>query len=168
MNTSLHRNTSHENERPAAFLIPMLKLPLLLYRAGLGRLLGHRFMLLAHVGRRSGKVRHTVLAVLHFDPKTRKIMTISAWSASDWYKNILALPALQVETGSARYVPNYHSLSPEEIAALFEDYRSQHPIFSRIVCRIPGWKWDSSHEELLELAKTLRGVAFEPKEDQTA
>jgi deazaflavin-dependent oxidoreductase (nitroreductase family) len=136
----------------------------LLYRAGLGRLLGHRFMLLTHIGRRSGKVRQTVLAVLQFDPKTREIRAISAWSASDWYKNILALPALQVETGSTRYVPIHYSLSSEEIAALFEEYRSQHPIFSRIVCRIPGWKWDSSHEELLELAKTLRGVAFQPKE----
>jgi deazaflavin-dependent oxidoreductase (nitroreductase family) len=168
MNTSLQRNTNHENARPAAFMIPMLKLPLLLYRTGLGRLLGHRFMLLTHVGRRSGKVRQTVLAVLHFDPKTMEIMAISAWSASDWYKNILALPALQVETGSTRYVPIHHSLSSEEIAALFEDYRSKHPIFSRIVCRIPGWKWDASHEELLELAKTLRGVAFQPKENGTA
>jgi deazaflavin-dependent oxidoreductase (nitroreductase family) len=168
MNTSLQRNTNHENARPAAFMLPMLKLPLLLYRTGLGRLLGHRFMLLTHVGRRSGKVRQSVLAVLHFDPKTRKIMTISAWSASDWYKNILPLPALQVETGSTRYVPIHHSLSSEEIASLFEDYRSKHPIFSRIVCRIPGWKWDSSHEELLELAKTLRGVAFQPNENETA
>ena len=168
MNTSLQRNTNCGNARPATFLIPMLKLPLLLYRVGLGRLLGHRFMLLTHIGRRSGKVRNTVLAVLHFDPKTREIRAISAWSASDWYKNILTLPALQVETGSTRYVPVHHSLASEEIAALFEDYRSQHPIFSRIVCRIPGWKWDSSHEELLELAKTLRGVAFQPKEGETA
>jgi deazaflavin-dependent oxidoreductase (nitroreductase family) len=145
----------------------MLKLPLLLYRAGLGWLLGHRFLLLTHVGRRSGKVRRTVLAVLSFDLKTREIKAISAWSASDWYKNILRLPALQVETGFTRYVPIHHSLSPEEIAALFEEFRRKHPIFSRIVCRIPGWKWDSSHEEFLELAKSLRGVAFEPKQDGT-
>ena len=164
MNTSLRRNLRPDSARPPAFMIPILKLPLLLYRTGLGRLLGQRFMLLTHIGRRSGKVRQTVLAVLHFDPSTREIRAISAWSASEWYKNILALPALQVEMGSTRYVPVYHSLSTEEIATLFEEYRSEHPIFSRIVCRIPGWKWDSSHEELFELAKTLRGVAFQPKE----
>ena len=168
MNTSLQANTKRENARPSAFMIPMLKLPLLLYRTGLGWLLGYRFMLLTHVGRRSGKVRQTVLAVLSFDPKTREIKAISAWSASDWYKNILKLPALQVDTGYTRYVPVYHSLPPEEIAALFEAYCSKHPIFSRIVCRIPGWKWDSSHEEWLELAKTLRGVAFQPKQNGTA
>lgn len=167
MGTLLQGNTNHVNARPPVFMLPILRLPLLLYRTGLGWLLGYRFMLLTHVGRRSGKVRQTVLAVLSFDPKTREVKAISAWSASDWYKNIQALPALQVETGLTRYVPVHHSLSIEEIATLFEDYRRKHPIFSRIVCRIPGWHWDSSHEEVLELAKTLRGVAFQPNQNGT-
>jgi hypothetical protein len=55
------------------------------------------------------------------------------------------------------------TLSPEDITATFLDYRKKHPIFSRMICRIPGWKWDLSYEELLELARTLRGVVFEPK-----
>lgn len=168
MNTLLQGNTNHVNARPPIFMLPILKLPLLLYRTGMGWLLGKRFMLLTHVGRCSGKVRQTVLAVLSFDPKTKEIKAISAWSASDWYKNILTSPALQVETGRTRYVPVHYFLSSEEIAALFEDYRRKHPIFSRIVCRIPGWQWDSSHEEVLELAKTLRGVAFQPKQNGTA
>ena len=168
MNTSLQKSTYSENARPPAFMIPILKLPLLLYRTGLGWLLGHRFMLLTHIGRRSGTVRRTVLAVLHFDSGSREIMAISAWSASDWFKNILTSPALQVETGFTRYAPVHCSLSTEEIARLFEDYRYKHQIFSRIVCRIPGWQWDSSHEELLELAKTLRGVAFRPKQNEAA
>ena len=166
MNTSLQRNASNKNARPSAFLIPMLKLPLLLYRAGLGWVFGHRFMLLTHVGRRSGKVRRTVLAVLRFDPKTREIMAVSAWSASDWYKNILNSPAAQVESGWVRYIPTHRSLPPEEITTLFEEFRKEHPLFSRIVCRIPGWKWDSSHAELMELSKTLRGVAFRPKQNE--
>jgi deazaflavin-dependent oxidoreductase (nitroreductase family) len=119
-------------------------------------------MLLTHVGRRSGKLRRTILAVLRFDPRNREIMAISAWRASDWYFNIQASPALQVDTGFTRYTPMQRPLSPEEIATLFEDYRHKHPIFSRIVCQIPGWKWNSSHEEFLELARTLRGVAFRP------
>lgn len=164
MTTPLQRITTRENAKPPAFMIPILKLPLLLYRTGLGWLLGNRFMLLTHIGRRSGKVHRTVLAVLHFDPGTREVMAISAWSASDWYKNILTSPALQVETGFIRYAPVHRSLSSEEIATLFEDYRHKHPIFSRIVCRIPSWQWDASHEEVLELANTLRGVAFQPKQ----
>src|SRR5689334_13043185 len=114
MNTSLQGPANQKSARPPAFMLPILKLPLLLYRTGLGWLLGNRFMLLTHIGRSSGKVRQTVLAVLSFDPKTREIKAISAWSASDWYKNILKLPALQVDTGFTRYVPVYDSLPPEE------------------------------------------------------
>jgi deazaflavin-dependent oxidoreductase (nitroreductase family) len=149
-------------------MIPFLKLPLPLYRIGLGWMFGHRFMLVTHLGRRSGKVRRTVLAVLRYDAETKEIMAISAWSASEWYKNILVCPALQVETGFTRYAPAQRFLAPEEIATLFEAYRRECPTFSRIVCRIPGWKWNSSHEELLVLAQTLRGVAFRPRPDEAA
>ena len=153
-----------ETTQPSRLLIPMFKLPLLLYRLRLGWIFGHRFVMLTHVGRHSGKTRRTILAVLHFDSQTKEIMAISAWSASEWYKNILASPALQIETGFTHYTPAQRYLTTEEIARLFEEYRRARPIFSRIVCRIPGWKWDASHEELLELAQTLRGVAFRPQE----
>jgi deazaflavin-dependent oxidoreductase (nitroreductase family) len=151
-----------EKTRAPAFLRPIFKLPLLLYRLRLGWLLDHRFMQLTHVGRRSGKVRRTILAVLRFDAQTREIMAVSAWDASEWYKNIQAAPAQQVETGFARYAPVQRDLSAEEIAQLLVDFRRQHPMFSRMVCRIPGWKWDSSYEEFLALARTLHGVAFRP------
>ena len=145
-------------------MIPIFRLPIFLYRTGLGWLMGKRFMLLTHRGRRSGKVRRTILAILRFDSETKEIMAISAWSASDWYLNIQNSPALQVETGFTRYAPIQRTLSSHEIAMLFIDYRHKHPIFSRIVCQIPGWKWDSSYEEFLELARTLQGVAFRPKQ----
>jgi deazaflavin-dependent oxidoreductase (nitroreductase family) len=151
------------NTRAPAGLLPILKLPLVLYRLNLGWLLGHRFVRLTHVGRRSGKVRQTVLAVLSFDGQSREIKAVSAWNASEWYKNIQAAPALQVETGFTRYAPTQRDLSSEEIAHLFVDFRREHPLFCRIVCRIPGWKWDSSFTEFLELARTLRGVAFRPR-----
>ena len=152
-----------EKTRAPALLLPMFKLPLVLYRLRLGWLLGHRFMQLTHVGRRTGKVRRTILAVLDFDPQTREIKAVSAWNASEWYKNIQASPAQQVETGFTRYAPVQRDLSAEEMAQLFVDYCREHPLFGRLVCRIPGWKWDSSYEEFLALARTLRGVAFRPK-----
>jgi deazaflavin-dependent oxidoreductase (nitroreductase family) len=151
------------NSKPAKLLVPVFQLPRVLYRLHLGWVFGQRFVLLTHVGRHSGKTRQTILAVLHYDAQTKEIMAISAWSASEWYKNILVCPALQVETGFTRYTPAQRFLTTEEIARLFEEYRHERPIFSRMVCRIPGWKWDSSHEELLELAQTLRGVAFQPQ-----
>ena len=152
-----------KDEKAPSFMVPLFKLPVFLYRLNLGWLLGMRFMQLTHVGRRSCKVHRTILAVLRFDEESREIYAVSAWKGSDWYHNIEASPALQVESGSIRYIPQQRTLSPEEITTAFLEYRKQHPNFSRMVCRIPGWKWDSGYEEFLELARTLRGVAFKPK-----
>jgi deazaflavin-dependent oxidoreductase (nitroreductase family) len=143
-------------------MLPFMKLPLILYRFGLGWMLGKRFMRLTHVGRRSGKVYQSVLAVLRFDQETREILVVSPWGSSNWYRNIQAAPALEVETGSIRYAPAQRALSSEEIANLFLEFRASRPIFSRMVARIPGWKIDSSYDEFLALARTLRGVAFRP------
>jgi hypothetical protein len=87
---------------------------------------------------------------------------LTKWATlgSDWYDNIQAAPALQVETAFIRYVPVQRTLSAEEITRTFMQYRKQHPIFSRMICRIPGWKWNSTYEEFLQLARTLHGVAF--------
>jgi deazaflavin-dependent oxidoreductase (nitroreductase family) len=151
-----------DEQHPLAFMLPFMKMPLILYRLGLGWMLGKRFMLLTHKGRRSGKVYRTVLAVLRFDEKTREILAVSPWSASHWYRNIQATPALEVETGGVRYAPKQRGLSPEEIAAAFIAFRNQYPVFSRVIARIPGWKIDSTYTEFLALARTLRGVSFQP------
>ncbi len=154
---------ARDDQHAPAFMIPFMKMPIILYRLGLGRLLGKRFMLLTHVGRRSGKVYRTVLAALRFDENTQEVFAVSPWSGSSWYRNIQAAPALEVEIGAVRYAPIQRGLSPEEIAALFIEFRSQYPIFSRMVALIPGWNIDSTYDEFLELAHTLRGVAFQPK-----
>jgi deazaflavin-dependent oxidoreductase (nitroreductase family) len=152
------------NPNPPALMVPFMKMPLIIYRLGLGWIFGKRFMLLTHVGRRSGKAYRSVLAVLRFDEQTREIFVVSPWESSNWYRNIQASPALEVETGRVRYTPSQRSLSAQEIAVLLIEFCQQHPIFSRMVARIPGWKINSSYEEFLELAITLRGVAFMPAE----
>lgn len=155
--------TSAEHAKAPSFMIPIFKLPVFLYRMRLGGLLGKRFVQITQRGRRSGKIHQTILAVLRFDENTREFLAVSAWDGSDWYYNIQASPALQIESGNVRFVPQQRILSPEEITTALLEYRKRHPIFSRMICRIPGWKWDSSYEEFLELARTLRGVAFKPE-----
>ena len=77
------------------------RLPIYLYRLDLGRLLGHRFLLLVHQGRESGLLRETVLEVLLHDPATRESVVLSAWGEkADWYRNVVATPALEVRTGA--------------------------------------------------------------------
>ena len=51
-------------------------MPIYLYRLDLGRLLGHRFLLLVHRGRKSGLLRETVLEVIlsKLDQRARRLL----------------------------------------------------------------------------------------------
>ena len=89
-------------------------MPIYLYRLNLGWLLGHRFLLLVHMGHKSGLLRETVLEVLLHDPAARESVVLSAWGEkADWYRNVGTTPALEIRTGGQRYVPEQRVLAPE-------------------------------------------------------
>ena len=88
----VERSAAKTSQNPPAFMSRFFKMPLVLYNHGLGWMMGKRFMMLTHVGRRSGKVYRSVLAVGSFDPKTREIKAISPWDSSNWFRNIQATP----------------------------------------------------------------------------
>ena len=57
------------DHQPTGLLKHLLRAPIWLYRAGLGPLLGHRFVYIAHRGRRTGARREVVLEVVGYTPK---------------------------------------------------------------------------------------------------
>ena len=117
-----------------------LKLPILLYRWHLGWLLGHRFLLLTHRGRKSGLLRRTVLEVVRYDAATRESVVLSGLgTVADWYRNIEAQPASAVQTGRGGYVPQQRFLTPEEAMAVAEDFARHHPIEVRLGRRVLAW-----------------------------
>jgi hypothetical protein len=74
--------------RPAGALRLAFRLPIYLYRLDLGWLLGHRFLLLVHQGRRSGLLRETVLEVLLYEPATKESVgpeaNVTCRSSGSW------------------------------------------------------------------------------------
>jgi len=140
-------------------------LPIYLYRLDLGRLLGHRFLLLIHRGRESGLLRETVLEVLLHDPATRESVVLSAWGGkADWYRNVAAAPALEVRTGGQRYVPEQRFLAPEENHAVISDYERRHPLAFRVFARVFGYPLDGKEAARRQVAHSLRLVAFRPRD----
>lgn len=70
--------------------------PLLLFRMGLGKLIGQLFMVLTTFGRKSGEPRRAVIE--YHTWKGRKYV-FSAWGEkSQWYRNILANPNVTIQT----------------------------------------------------------------------
>jgi deazaflavin-dependent oxidoreductase (nitroreductase family) len=142
--------------------------PIYLYRLNLGWLLGHRFLLLVHRGRRSGLLRETVLEVLFHDPATGESVVLSAWGEkADWYRNVEATPALEIRTGGQRYVPEQRFLAPEENHAVISDYGRRHPLAFRVFARVFGYPLDGTESVRREIARSLRLVAFCPRRQES-
>lgn len=75
---------------PRGLLRLGLRLPVWLYRLRLGRLLGRRFVMVTHTGRKSGRQHQTVLEVVRYDPATGVVVVASGWGEkADWFRNIL-------------------------------------------------------------------------------
>lgn len=144
-------------------------MPIYLYRIGLGWLLGRRFLLLVHRGRKSGLLRETVLEVLLHDPDTRESVVLSAWGEkSDWYRNVAATPALEVRTGGQRYVPEQRFLAPQENHAVISDYGRRHPLAFGAFARVFGYPLHGTEAARREVTRSLRLVAFRPRDVESS
>jgi deazaflavin-dependent oxidoreductase (nitroreductase family) len=141
----------------------VLRAPILLYRLGLGSLLGHQFLLLTHVGRRTGRVHRTVLKVLHYDSATRESIVASAWgTTADWYRNLQARPALKVQSAGACYVPEVRTVPADEAFALFEDWTRRQRWFAELMLGQIGLSWDVPEAERRVIVGGFPFVAFRP------
>jgi deazaflavin-dependent oxidoreductase (nitroreductase family) len=141
----------------------MFRAPVVLYRFGLGGLLGHEFLLLTHAGRRTGRIHETVLKVLRYDPVTRESIVASAWGTrTDWYRNIQARPALAVRTGGARYMPMVRTVPPDEAFAVFADWTRRQHGFAAVMLGQIGLSWDVPEAEQRAFVAGFPFVAFRP------
>ncbi len=149
--------------RPNRVLRVALKTPSVLYAVNLGWIFGHRFLLLTHRGRKSGLIHQTPLEVIHYERSTRTSTVISAWGeTSDWYRNIRKTPALQVQTGRDRYVPEQRILTEVERDRELELYAKNHGPSAKILSRMFQFKFADDPEERHKFAVTCRMVAFQP------
>lgn len=134
------------------------------YRLGLGWLLGNRLMQITHRGRKSGRLRSTVLEVLHYDPQTREILVVSGWEGkTDWYRNIQHEPALEVRIGRMHYRPVQEFLSSEETARLILTLFRKRPRAARLLGPLLGVDPNADEARLRARLETFfRGVRFRP------
>jgi deazaflavin-dependent oxidoreductase (nitroreductase family) len=141
------------------------RLPIWLYRLGLGGLLGTRFLLLTHTGRKSGRKRQTVLEVVRYDEATTTFIVAAGFGpGSDWYRNIRSNPQVTVQCGRRRWKMDARFLTPEQAGEELLNYASSHPLALRELARFMGYRLDGSQEDVRALGQELPMVAFQPSE----
>jgi deazaflavin-dependent oxidoreductase (nitroreductase family) len=141
----------------------VFRLPLPLFRAGLGWLLGRTFLVIVHAGRRTGRAHATAAMVLSDDPVTREVVVCSAWGpATDWIRNLRVRPALAVRIGRETFSPQQRFISAEERFAVTVDFRRRHPRRLRLICRALGWPDLGSDAAVRSFVDGRPFVAFRP------
>ncbi len=144
--------------RPGRVTRLVLRMPVLLYRLRLGRLLGRRFLLLRHRGRKTGNEHETVLEVIKTSGD--EVFVIAGFGpGSNWLSNIRAHPPLCVETGRRRFVPTARFLDQAEAVGVLTEYAGAHRRAADLLGkRLYGGAFDP---ERLAASTTL--VAFRPR-----
>lgn len=105
----------------------LVRAPITLYRHDLGWLLGRRFLLLEHRGRRSGRWRQVVLECLALPAPDRIRVIAGLGRRSQWYRNVSAEPRVRVTVGADTIEATAHELDPQEGAAQLAAYSRDHP-----------------------------------------
>lgn len=159
--------TRQQPAPPKGFLGWLLSLPTCLYRAHLGFLLGHRFLLLVHEGRRSGRRHETPLEVVHYDRAGREAIVAAGWGRkTQWLHNVEAGLAREVQIGRERWAPAYRVLPADEAAEVLAEYErhSGMPkgLVRSVLSRLLGWRYDGSPEARLRAAAQLPMIGLRP------
>ncbi|MCB0964581.1 MAG: nitroreductase family deazaflavin-dependent oxidoreductase, partial [Acidimicrobiales bacterium] len=104
-------------EKPRGLWRRVLHLPVHLFRWRLGWLLGDRFLLLTHQGRRSGARYQTPIEVVVHDRDAGEYLVCSGTGPrADWYRNLQAHPALEVQVRNRAWTPRQRLLTQDEAA----------------------------------------------------
>jgi deazaflavin-dependent oxidoreductase (nitroreductase family) len=105
----------------------VMRAPVGLYRVGLGGLLGRRFLLLEHTGRRSGLLRKTVLEVVEEGGDGSPVIVSGFGERSDWCRNVAADGRVFFTRGRTRRPAAAIRIARDEAVEVFDRYRSNHP-----------------------------------------
>lgn len=154
------------NRKPVTGLRRLLfRAPIFLYRIGLGGLLGRRFLLLHHTGRKSGQLRQAVLEVVKYDREADTFYIAAGFGRkSDWFLNIKAQPEVQIQVGWRKMAVTAVPLTPEASGEAMVDYARRHPTAAKNLGRLIGFE-ASSEEEFRQVGRaSIPFIALPPRE----
>ena len=149
----------------------LFRLPIRLYRARLGWLLGQRFLLLEHIGRKSGQLRRVVIEVVARDDPSASSWTVASGFGPNaaWYRNLRATPRVTIQVGARRHDVVARFLPPQEGGELMARYATRHPRVARRLSAFMGFEVsDGSAEEFRRVGESIPFVRFELADPEPA
>jgi deazaflavin-dependent oxidoreductase (nitroreductase family) len=151
-------------KKPTGILRALLRAPIWLYCWNLGWMMGGRFLLLTHIGRKSGLKRQTVIEVVSHDESTGVTYVAAAWrDQSDWYRNVQQNPIVGVQVRNRRFQARAEEVSSQEAEARLWDYAQEHPTaFRELVMVMLGERLPPNKETCRKVAESVPVISLTP------
>ncbi len=148
------------DQPPGRIVRLIFRAPILLYRIGLGGLMGKRLLMLTHTGRKSGLPRYAVLEVARHDSSTGTFLVPAAYGRkADWYLNLQQTPEVVVNHRGRRLDVVAETLPVDDAAAEFAVYAAAHPAAAKSLGKLMGVPFDDPEA----LAEKVPLVALRPR-----
>jgi len=150
------------DRKPSKALRFGLRLPILFYRIKLGWLLGDRFLMLTHTGRKSGLLHQTVVEVVKHDKSTDTYYVASGWGEkSDWYQNIQKTPQVTIHVRGRMFQTKVEFIPVEKAVDIVNTYAHEHPIaFNELSGLFLGERMKKGSDAPERVAQKMPMVAF--------
>lgn len=152
-------------KRPNWFLKNFMKIPVWVHKLGFGgweRLIGAQWMLIATIGRKTGKRRETMVDVMDYDKATDTYYIEAAYgSRADWFRNIQANPIFEAQVGRRKFRATASPLANEDAGEMMVRFYRAKPAYTRSVMAMVGMKFEGE-EELRVLGSKLTLLAVSP------
>jgi deazaflavin-dependent oxidoreductase (nitroreductase family) len=146
--------------RPKGLMRVLMRAPLVLYRLGLGGLMGKSTVVLTTTGRRSGRPRST--PVNYWEADGVFYVIAGSGTYADWYRNLVAQPEVEVQVGRRRLRAIASPLTdPREKAHALWLFGQHSPGTAERYFGIPR---GTAEEDLLSLAEQRAIVAIRPRD----
>lgn len=106
----------------------LVRLPVWIYRAGLGFVFGRRLVMIQHTGRTSGRARFVVLECVTRSADGSPLVISGFGEKAQWCRNVSANPLVHLWWGTRRRVPaRVERLSVEAARIAVRTYAVEHP-----------------------------------------
>ena len=133
--------------------------PIFFYKVGLGGLLRKHFVLLNHIGRKSGLPRQAVLEVVDYDAQIYYIAS-GFGKKSHWYQNIIHTPQVNIQVGRKKMAAIAEELNKEDALKILTRYAEAHPFALKELSYILGLSYTGKTEEIEQMVSLLPILAL--------